>query len=257
MNLLNQSVTNNVYGQGTVTAQDKNYIYVSFEVGEKKFKYPEAFDGFLKLKDEVMQELVNAHMTQLKLKTQVIKKQEENEKQEKLEKTKRNSKSKSNVSTCVNIAFKFEEYNYEALDMDKLKIGLVKTGKNKDKPIKLSRIQNGGLCVLTTNNPEMPESERCVFGAFLIDGCNKTKNSDEGFLFANPNYKIKLSEDESKQIKFWGEEIPQKITWSSGLHRYFENEDAIKLLQQIVMIKKGTEEELLAENIYTHFCETI
>lgn len=257
MNLLNQSVTNKVYGQGTVTAQDKTYIYVSFSVGEKKFKYPEAFDGFLKLQDEVMQELVNAHMTQLKLKKQVIKKQEENEKQEKLENSKKNSKSKNNVSTCVNIAFKFEDCNCESLEFDRVKIGLVKTGKNKGKPIKLSRIQNGGLCVLTANSPELPESERYVFGAFLIDGCNKTKNSDEGFLFANPNYKIKLSEDEAKNIKFWCDEIPQKITWSAGLHRYFENEDAIKLLQQIVAIKRGTEDEVLAENIYTHFCETI
>lgn len=257
MNLLNQSVTNSVYGQGVVTAQDKKYIYVSFSAGEKKFKYPEAFDGFLKLKDEFMQELVNAHMNQLKLKTQVIKKQEENEKQEKLEKNKRTNKAKSNVSTCVNIAFKFEDYNYEPLEIDKVKVGSVKTGKNKGKPIKLSRIQNGGLCILTTKNPKMPESERCVFGAFLIEGSNKTKTSDEGFLFANPNYKLKLSEEESKLVKFWGAEVPQKATWSSGLHRYFENEEAIKILQKIVNIKKGTEEEALAESMYTHFCETI
>lgn len=257
MNLVDQIVLNKVYGEGRVSSQDDKYVYIAFKAGEKKFKYPEAFDIFLRLKDKDKQKNVDAYITRLKMTKCIEKRIRDDERQKTLENSKLNGKAKSNISTCVNLAFRFEDYEYEVFDSGKVKIDLIKTGKNKGKPVKLSRIQNGGLCVLTTKEFYRPEEERYVFGIFLIEDCNRTKNLGEGFVFENINYRIKLSKEESKAVKFWESDKTQKAAWNSGLHRYFENEQAIKILQKIVNIKKGTDQEILAENIYNRFCETI
>lgn len=255
MDLIDQRVINKVYGKGTIKSQDTNYIYVVFKAGEKKFKYPEAFDAFLKLEDKDLQADIQQKIVKLKLKNETLKKIRDVERQKMLEKT-HSGKARTNLNTCVNIAFKFENFNYEPLETNRVKIGTVKTGTNKGRPVKLSRIQNGGLCILTTKLGCSCEKDRCVYGAFLIENSSKTKNTDEGFLYADADYKIMLSESESKQVKFW-ESSEKKPSWSSGIHRYFENEQAVKILKKIIELKRGTDEEVLANEIYKRFCEEI
>ncbi len=53
MDLTNESVTHKVFGQGIVTCQENNRITIQFarEIGIKCFIYPDAFDGFLKMRD--------------------------------------------------------------------------------------------------------------------------------------------------------------------------------------------------------------
>lgn len=255
MDLIDQSVVNKVYGRGIIKSQDSNYVYVAFKVGEKKFKYPEAFDVFLKLEDKELQTDIEQKILNLKLKNETLKMMRDGERQKMLEKN-QSGKSRMNLNTCVNIAFKFENFNYEPLEDNKVKIGTVKTGLNKGKPVKLSRIQNGGLCILTTKTGGVSEKDRCVYGAFLIENSSKTKNTDEGFLYADSHYKISLTQSESNQIKFW-ESNDKKPSWSSGTHRYFENEQAVKILKKIIELKKGTAEETLANEMYKRFCEEI
>ena len=67
MNLVDQIVLNKVYGEGRVSSQDDKYVYIAFNAGEKKFKYPEAFDIFLRLKDKDKQKCVDAYITRLKM----------------------------------------------------------------------------------------------------------------------------------------------------------------------------------------------
>lgn len=255
MDLIDQRVINKVYGKGIIKSQDPNYVYVVFKAGEKKFKYPEAFDLFLKFEDQELQTDIEHKILNLKIKNQTLKKIRDSERQKMIEKN-QHGKSRLNLNTCVNIAFKFENFNYEPLEANKVKIGTVKTGANKGRPVKLSRIQNGGLCILTTKHGCLTEKDRCVYGAFLIENSSRTKNTDEGFLYADANYKIMLSESESKQVKFW-ESSEKKPSWSSGVHRYFENEQAVKILKKIIELKRGTDEEVLANEIYKRFCEEI
>ncbi|MEG1633373.1 MAG: hypothetical protein RR314_04915 [Oscillospiraceae bacterium] len=47
MDLLQQEVTHKAFGKGRVTAFDETYITVRFETGEKRFIFPDAFQGFL------------------------------------------------------------------------------------------------------------------------------------------------------------------------------------------------------------------
>lgn len=41
--------------------------------------------------------------------------------------------------------------------------------------------------------------------------------------------------------------------WNSGLHRYFEDEQAIQILQDIAKLKQGTVEEGLANEFLLYF----
>lgn len=52
MNLLNKEVVHKQFGKGLITFQDDNNIIVKFNIGDKKFQYPMAFEHFLKLVDD-------------------------------------------------------------------------------------------------------------------------------------------------------------------------------------------------------------
>ena len=56
--MLNEKVKNIKYGVGTIVGTDDNKITVKFEevIEEKIFKYPEAFEGFLKFENNILEE---------------------------------------------------------------------------------------------------------------------------------------------------------------------------------------------------------
>ena len=54
MNIKNQTVIHNTYGVGTVINHDGDYITVSFDIGDKKFPYPDVFEKFLRIKDDLL-----------------------------------------------------------------------------------------------------------------------------------------------------------------------------------------------------------
>jgi hypothetical protein len=51
MNLVNQKVYHKTFGKGTVLSFNGSYLLVDFPIGQKKFIYPDAFDGFLSTED--------------------------------------------------------------------------------------------------------------------------------------------------------------------------------------------------------------
>ena len=55
MQLVNQKVIHKAFGEGTVIAQDGDYITVQFSAKESRFIVPDIFATFLKCKDETMQ----------------------------------------------------------------------------------------------------------------------------------------------------------------------------------------------------------
>lgn len=47
MDLMNVKVRHKVFGDGIIVAKKNSYITVRFSNDEKKFEYPNAFDGYL------------------------------------------------------------------------------------------------------------------------------------------------------------------------------------------------------------------
>jgi hypothetical protein len=137
--------------------------------------------------------------------------------------------------------------------------GVVQNGENKGKPMKLNQVQANSLCVLTTRDPQSKEEERYIFAIFLVDETYEGDGHEEGYVSTKSQYKIKLSPTEAHSLLFWNyhtnDNKPETTAWNSGLHRYFEDEQAAQILREIANIKAGTPDEHLAAEFYEHFCK--
>lgn len=123
--------------------------------------------------------------------------------------------------------------------------------------MKLNQVQNNSLCVLTTRDPNSIESERYIFGVFLVGKNYKGGNESEGFVMAKSKYRIELSPKEAHKMLFWNyhsnNNDPNVAVWSSGLHRYFKDDEAIQILSDIAKLKQNTKEQELANDFLNYF----
>lgn len=137
--------------------------------------------------------------------------------------------------------------------------GIASRGINKGKPMKLDQARTDSLCVLTTRERKTKEETRYIFAVFLIGEYHEGDGQAEGFVKAQENYRIELTPDQAKAMPFWkyhaNKNGSDKAVWSSGLHRYFGDEQAAQILRDIADIMKGTEKEQLATELYEHFCK--
>ena len=311
--LLNKQVKHISWGIGDVIEQTNTYINVRFDIGDKKFQYPDAFEKFLICLDTELQNMIAKEL--------YIKKQkEENERKTALmmkqleESLKSKTDNRSHVKKTypkANIAFKCNfcdggseengigfvkacsdsiiNYNIETAhhswccnedspchkyyigDISRKELdsylkngefvcyesqmlsnwtafaGFNLSGENKYKPMKLKKVKTP------------PESERFVFGVFLVDEAYEGDNRDEGYVTTTSKYKLCLSREQATKILFWNyyrnENAPDKIVWGQGLHRYVSDVQAACILKDIADIKKGTNEENLANEFLEHFCK--
>jgi hypothetical protein len=339
MDLINVRVKHKMFGEGTIIAHDQPYITIKFPKGEKKFIFPNAFEGFLTALDNTVDEHIKQELDAMKQAEEAAKEAAaEKERQARVEakkeaakeddsgnsQTKKASKSKSKLPPRSNVAFKcnycdggrsdkqigfngvcsdeiiqnnikvekrswcsseeclcnkyFEEgitrqeldaehdkgnficYESQMLRDWKAYAGVVQKGQRKGQPMKLNQVQNNSLCVLTTRDPDSTERERYIFAVFLVDETYEGDNSDEGYVTTKSKYRIQFTPEEAHKLLFWNyhanKNSPEVAVWSSGLHRYFDDEQAIQLLQDIKELKKGTEDEELASEFLAYFVES-
>ena len=62
MKLIGLKVKHAVFGVGTITEKDGNYITVEFAAKITKFVYPDAFEKFIKAEDSVAQQARDCHI---------------------------------------------------------------------------------------------------------------------------------------------------------------------------------------------------
>ncbi|WP_455541941.1 hypothetical protein [Intestinibacter sp.] len=127
-------------------------------------------------------------------------------------------------------------------------------------PRRIVRAKVNQLCILTTRNPDMEESQRYIFAVFLIDDAfqGEPKDDQEGCVESRSKYRIKLSPKQAKQMLFWNyyhdKEGTEGTRWYTGLFRYMNDEMAAQILRDIAKIKKGTHDEKLADDFFKYFC---
>ena len=136
----------------------------------------------------------------------------------------------------------------------------ISEGERKGTKRKLSKSINGGLCILTTNMPEEKnEEKRLIFGVFISDKFEEGKENLSGFVQCTSKYKIKLSADEAKKILFWNyyknKVNSENPRWGSGLFRYIDDCISAQILRDILSIKMGTLDEVLANEILDYYCK--
>jgi hypothetical protein len=136
--------------------------------------------------------------------------------------------------------------------------GVVQNGENKRKPMTLSKVRRNSLCILTTRDPGCGEETRYVFAVFLVDESYEGDGQQEGYVSTQSKYKIKFAPEEAHTLLFWNYHAnhnqPEIAAWNSGLHRYFDNEQAAIVLRDIFKIKAGTPDEALAREFLEYFC---
>lgn len=329
MNFKGALVQHKAFGEGTVTAFDEKYINIHFTlVGDKKFVYPNAFQGFIVAEDGTIAAEIKKDI-KLKEGREAIQKAEEKMKWTELaKKTKKTSLGnrpghvkKHRTSKRPNIAFKCnycdggqsseqigfygvcsdttihnnscvekrtgcssddcacKEYLSDTISREELDLqymngefvcyesqllrewkalaGIVQKGVRKNEPMKLHEVQKNSLCVLTTGYPKASETERLIFAVFLVDEAYEGDDQKEGYVATKSKYKLKLSLEESKQMLFWNYHRNPKNTevavWRSELPRYFDDNEAIQILTDIVALKKGTKDENLAIEFMDYF----
>ena len=103
MDLLNKVVFHKVFQSGIVIDVDAAYITVRFKVGEKKFMFPDAFDGFLSTEDKDLMMDIRDKMAAKK--AEKLKTQKEQAPPSAVLKPERN-RSKTKSYARANIAFK-------------------------------------------------------------------------------------------------------------------------------------------------------
>jgi len=136
--------------------------------------------------------------------------------------------------------------------------GIVQTGENKGRPMKLKHVGPNSLCVLTTREPGDPEEGRYIFAVFLVDDAYEGDGREEGFVGAHPEYRIALPRRIARTLLFWryhaNAKKPEEVAWSSGLHRYLDDRQAAKILRDIADKKMGEPAGTLATRFFEHYC---
>lgn len=321
MNIVGHKVTHKSLGNGTVVNQTDEYICVLFSGGEKKFQYPDIFEYFLTLEDQVLQEKIIEEINRLKqekaahMKEKIlpVKAQTTSTKRKKARELRPNIAFKCNYcdggkspfsigfnGVCSDSVIRYNictehrtwcsskdspcsEYLYgkrtrAELDAEvknggfvcyesqmlrdwQAMAGIVQHGERKGQPMRLRHVQPNSLCILTTREPGATEAERMIFAVFLIGKTYDGDDYDEGFVSAQSKFKLALSPNEARKMQFWryhaNENKSEKESWSSGLHRYLTDKQAVQILRDIVKLKKGTRDEKLSLEFLTMFCENV
>lgn len=138
--------------------------------------------------------------------------------------------------------------------------GVVQTGDDKGKPMRLLKVQKNSLAILTTREPNaVSDKSRFVFAVFLVDESYEGDNRDAGYVTTNSQWKIELTPIEAHKILFWNyyanPNAPQKIVFGSGLHRYLSDTQAAQILRDIITVKSIPEEKEFAQQFFQHFCK--
>ena len=313
--MIGSIVAHRMWGNGTVVEQTEKNITVRFDIGDKKFIFPTAFDNFLSTEDPTLLAEIRerkAFIDAQKQEIRTVPVPPDNKKPENKKKIPR-PVERSNVAfkcnycdggsseTCVGYKGVCSDamirYNIETakhiwcssdspckmyLDREisrselenrfvcyestmlvewKASAGVVQNGVDKGKPMKLLKVQDNSLCVLTTRLPGSTDDTRFIFAVFLVDDSYEGDGREEGYVTNHSKWRIELTPDEAKKMLFWkyyvNKNAPEKIVFGSGLHRYLDDIQAAQILRDIVTIKEDDAENQLAADFFHHFCKVV
>lgn len=150
---------------------------------------------------------------------------------------------------CYESAMLRDWYAYAGADQNGASVG-------KSRGIR--RAAYNSLAMLTTCAPNTGESERCIFAVFLIDELFEGNERDVGYVGAQEKFRIELSPREARETLYWkyhtNANSSKRALWGTGLFRYINDIEAAQLLRDIAVLKRGTADEQLADELFGYFC---
>ncbi len=265
MAIVNEYVVHESFGKGNVIGYDDSYIEVRFSSGTKRFAFPDALGVFITpidpkiaQKAATMKERIQEEQRLEELELEKQRAIAEAKRQRRLERERliRNFK----LSPVSQVVFWCDKDELDTVFSDwKVFTGVRKSGVRAGMPNRLVRIHHNSCCLITMREPDVPEEERRIMGLFMAEETFVGRLCEDGFIPAHPQYRLRLSTEESKELLFWNyylnQRYPHRIVWNSGRSRYFKNVWMAQILQKIVKLKQGTKDQALAENMLQYFCE--
>lgn len=255
--LINKRVKHKAWGTGIITETAAKTVTVNFNGELKKFVYPDAFKCFLAFEEDNLQEAADSLLEEKQRKEKELREREERErilaeKRREIDRLKQEKRKKSGRKEIRrgNPAFRCER----VFTGD----GIVRAGADsRGNTRRFKGLEANRLAILTAAGAGLSEADRRIFGVFLIDDVFEGNVYREGFVKSSPKYRINLSSREARALRFWdyyrmtSPGSPAK--WGAGLFRDMDDKTAARLLLDIMDLKKGTEEEKTASEMYDYF----
>lgn len=265
MNLINKEVTHKRFGKGNVVKHSGSIIEVNFATESKKFVFPDVFGQYLKLHDQHAASSLEKIIEQKRLEREKEEREKEEQKQRLLEEQQlraEHDKLMKNHKLHPQSQMVFwcdEEEKNNVFTEWQVFTGTIKSGDNKGKPKKPTRLFKNSVCLLTERDSSIPEKERRILGVYMVSEDFIGQLCEDGYVPAHSQYKLQLTEEESEQLLFWNyyinEKSPHRMTWNTGKFRYFDNVWMAQILRDIIPLKLGTEEQELAQQFLKYFCK--
>ena len=126
--------------------------------------------------------------------------------------------------------------------------------KNPPRPRRFNQLCSSGIAVLTTVPNDT--KERYIFALFKIVRYFEGDETAEGYVEADPRYRIEFDKEESKQMRFWDfySNKNQSEQWGTGLFRYLSNEQVLLILKKALEIKEGKQDYPVLKELAEVFC---
>lgn len=258
MDLISKSVKHEIFGEGTICAWDEKVISVRFGTEVKKFIFPDAFREHLILPDKQSKKFVDKILDEIDEKTRV-KREESIREAEKMLLLK-----KLPVCSKAQAAFGFIENDREkVLSEWTIFAGNYRSGYNRGKPRIPTRIYPNTACLLTCcdkkEDKKESEDERYIFGVFMVKEDFLGSECSDGIIPAHHKYRIILNDEQMKDFLLWdyfrNEAGNKSAKWGSAETKYFSNMTMAIILNDILSIMKGTDQQKLSEDFLNYYCK--
>lgn len=249
MQLIGQPIKHNKFGRGIVTDWKDSIITVCFEIGEKRFIYPDAFANFLILQNDVIQQQI-----QEILNTREAKKEEERKILQEIQE-RRNMLNSLKISPQSQAVFDIKPDKIDTVfDSWVVETGSYISGYSKGFPRIPDRLKPNSMCLLTARNKQQTEEKRRVIGAFMVEDDFLGSYCRDGIIHAHSCYRLQLPLEQ--QSLFWPYIVkePQKQRWGNVPFKYMSNYAAEKILFDLKS-RVCEDEQRCIEEFYQYFCE--
>lgn len=249
MNLIGQPIKHRTFGPGIVTDLSEGTVTICFQNSEKKFIFPDAFRGFLLLKDQKTQR----HIEKL------IKDRDRAEQKARqdgqAEQERRNRLLNFKVTATSHAVFHIaQDQIHQVIKMGRVSTGTYLSGDSRGKPRVADRMKPHSVCLLTTRPAGENEQERAILGAFMVREDFFGEDAPDGIIEGHPQHRIILSK--SSQPSFWkyfGENTPPR--WGNTAFKYCSEGVVNRMLADLAESLTSSEQARTAMDFYRYFCK--
>lgn len=250
MQLIGQFVNHTLFGKGVVTAWTDTTITVRFSGGEKRFIFPDAFSGFLTLKNtaakKYIQKLIDDRTAEKEDKLKVL--FEAQERKSRLE----NLTFSSQSQAVFDISAEQVESVFSSWAVS---TGSYLSGYSVGEPRIPERMTPNSMCLLTERPAQQPEAKRRIIGAFMVEEDFIGNYCRNGIIQAHPDYRLRIPHDQ--QPLFWPYIVqrPERQRWGNTTFKYMSNragEEVLFALKTLPLEEKSGE---CAEAFYQYYCK--